>query len=255
MAALLSLAAQAQTTEIVTPTADVWVRTDAPTNSYGSGNTVEMKTVGNTKFYALLKFTLPGIGKDKQFSTATLRLTTRYKKGDSGVDLYDMAEDFDESATYASLETAIATVTASDPAATFKLNSYAQWAPTDKQVTEEYATVDKWQVEVDVTSLVQQHLGDGRVGFLLSKAMDQNNSSQIFSREATDQTNATLGFTFKAEDLVPQLTLTYSDATGAGISTLNTTTEQAPAYNLAGQRVGEDYRGIVVVGGKKFVRR
>lgn len=31
--------------------------------------------------------------------------------------------------------------------------------------------------------------------------------------------------------------------------------EQGPVYNLAGQRVGKDYKGIVIIGGKKVLRK
>ena len=40
-----------------------------------------------------------------------------------------------------------------------------------------------------------------------------------------------------------------------GIDNVNLHTGNAVAYNLKGQRVGDDYRGIVIVGGKKVVRR
>ena len=36
---------------------------------------------------------------------------------------------------------------------------------------------------------------------------------------------------------------------------LRAKSEESSAYNLSGQRVGKDYKGIVVVNGKKFVRK
>jgi hypothetical protein len=38
-----------------------------------------------------------------------------------------------------------------------------------------------------------------------------------------------------------------------GISTVSTTTGTKAIYNLAGQRVAEGYKGIVVVEGKKMI--
>lgn len=40
-----------------------------------------------------------------------------------------------------------------------------------------------------------------------------------------------------------------------GIDNVNQHIGNAVAYNLKGQRVGDDYRGIVIVDGKKVVRR
>ncbi len=36
---------------------------------------------------------------------------------------------------------------------------------------------------------------------------------------------------------------------------LRVKSEESSAYNLAGQKVGKDYKGIVIVNGKKFVRK
>lgn len=44
-------------------------------------------------------------------------------------------------------------------------------------------------------------------------------------------------------------------ATSDGIETVTVTTTQGPAYNLAGQKVGDNYRGIVIQGGKKTIRK
>lgn len=47
------------------------------------------------------------------------------------------------------------------------------------------------------------------------------------------------------------------DNSGAGISdiTLNKEDANAPVYNLAGQRVGKDAKGILIQNGKKFIRK
>ena len=43
----------------------------------------------------------------------------------------------------------------------------------------------------------------------------------------------------------------------AGIKEVNndTVNENAPIYNLAGQRVGKDYKGVVIQNGKKFIKK
>ena len=49
----------------------------------------------------------------------------------------------------------------------------------------------------------------------------------------------------------------YNPAANAisGVDKANELNENAPMYNLAGQRVGKDYKGIVIVGGKKVLKK
>ena len=55
-----------------------------------------------------------------------------------------------------------------------------------------------------------------------------------------------------------QITIIIIDET-TGINNLNaesnTLEEDAPMYNLAGQRVGKEYKGVVIQNGKKFINR
>lgn len=43
----------------------------------------------------------------------------------------------------------------------------------------------------------------------------------------------------------------------AGIKEVNngTVNENTPIYNLTGQRVGKDYKGVVIQNGKKFIKK
>lgn len=221
-AALLTGSVSAQDNSVTNPTADTWVGTGI-TNGNGSANTVEIRSYTSdsktTNFYALLAFSFTKPNAGYTVKKATLRLTARYKKGDSEVKLYDFPAGFKETDVYSTLESSITSAIAGTAAADFKLNSYANWAPTDSKVTSDYSTVDKWQVNVDVTELVKSHANDGQVNMLLQKVLNQDNSSQIYSREATDVTNSTLGFTFAAADLYPQLTVEYEEETGVSTKT------------------------------------
>lgn len=44
-------------------------------------------------------------------------------------------------------------------------------------------------------------------------------------------------------------------ATGIKGVVSETADANAPAYNLAGQRAGKDYKGVVIVNGKKVLRK
>ena len=51
--------------------------------------------------------------------------------------------------------------------------------------------------------------------------------------------------------------VTITSVTAAGIKNVQTieVNEKAPIYNLAGQRVGKDYKGVVIQNGKKFIKK
>ena len=51
--------------------------------------------------------------------------------------------------------------------------------------------------------------------------------------------------------------VTITSVTAAGIKNVQTNevNENAPIYNLAGQRVDKDYKGVVVQNGKKFIKK
>ena len=55
---------------------------------------------------------------------------------------------------------------------------------------------------------------------------------------------------------VKKITVTLkNDPTGINEVSNGTVNENAPIYNLAGQRVGKDYKGVVVQNGKKFIKK
>ena len=55
---------------------------------------------------------------------------------------------------------------------------------------------------------------------------------------------------------VKKITVTLkNDPTGINEVNNGTVNENAPIYNLAGQRVGKDYKGVVIQNGKKFIKK
>lgn len=51
------------------------------------------------------------------------------------------------------------------------------------------------------------------------------------------------------------LVMPYSDETGIGDIMINDVDSAIPIYNISGQRVGEDYKGIVIKGGRKYLQK
>lgn len=55
---------------------------------------------------------------------------------------------------------------------------------------------------------------------------------------------------------VKKITVTLkNDPAGINKVSNGTVKEKAPIYNLAGQRVGKDYKGVVIQNGKKFIKK
>ena len=81
---------------------------------------------------------------------------------------------------------------------------------------------------------------------------------------STDKVNVTwtgdknsVGFnTPKHQVRVKKITVTLkNDPTGINEVSNSTVNANAPIYNLAGQRVGKDYKGVVIQNGKKFIKK
>lgn len=237
--------------------ADLWVNTASVDSSNGS-NEIEVRNAADKKFYGLVSFNFEKPAADEEVKSATLRLVTRYKKGDSQVKMYAFEGNVEEGATtYATAEYDITSALETEPLADFRVNSYAQWAPTDGAVNEEYAVLDKWTNVIDVTEYLKTVADRGTAAFLLEKVYEQDNSTQLFSKEANDQYNSTLGFTFAAQDIVPQLVINYlkSDDTPVTIIKANEDSANEGIYTIAGQRVNQMTRGLYIVNGKKvFVK-
>lgn len=72
-----------------------------------------------------------------------------------------------------------------------------------------------------------------------------------------DGTYTTFGAYAEARENTVMPMLYVFDAAATGLNTVHTATaaNDGAAYNAAGQRVGKDYRGLVIVNGKKVVRK
>jgi len=238
--------------------ADLWVWSGTHADETKGGNTVELRTNGDDKMYGLISFAFDAPAANEIIQSASLRLVTRFKKGDSQTNVYGYGADIDESATtYNNAIENITAALANDPIATFKAKGCAQWAPTDKNVTEEYTTVEAWTNIIDVTDYIKT-LTSNKLVILLEKPYEQNNSTQFWTKEATDISNheeSAFSYTFTAADLVPQLIVTYKDTGATAISDVKVENFKVAegAYTLSGQRVTKPTKGLYIVNGKKVV--
>ena len=49
----------------------------------------------------------------------------------------------------------------------------------------------------------------------------------------------------------------FTPNSSSGITTISSdkSLKDAPAYNLAGQKVGKDYKGVIIKAGKKYIQK
>lgn len=94
---------------------------------------------------------------------------------------------------------------------------------------------------------------------------DGDKKVQLYDKfQVSDLATLTDGETYTIQGLfgqiynnVPEILMTKKVAETTGISNITTdaTLENAPAFNLAGQKVGKAYKGVVIKAGKKFVQK
>lgn len=213
----------AQTTYSGTTTSDSWIRTDN-TGACQGGNAIEMKTYSEgATFYGLMSFEFTNPSSGNEVKSAILRTTTRYKKGDSELKVYGIDYVNAESTNYGNMQTAIEAAVAGTPLATFRVNGDRNNAPTDGGLNADYQTIEAWQNTLDLTSYVRS-LSTNKFTLLFVKTYDQNNSTQIYSREATGlKWNSAIneGADIADADVQPLLTVEYQEATETATEALS----------------------------------
>lgn len=243
-------------TKVLTASGDTWVRSNSPSNTWGTQETLEMKTdaTNGQSFYGLLSFDVPATDDGYQVKSATLRLVTNYKKGDSKMRLYPLTSAVTNKTTYNDVAVQITSALGGEPIAEFAMKGDGTKAPLDK-ISEAFYTVDAWTNNIDVTASVKP-LAGATFSVFIAKVMDQpGKSNKIYSSRAKDMTNTNI--TFKGEDLVPQLTIVYEKSGTTGISPVNAEKIDDDAYyNLQGVKMNPNNlpHGIYIHQGKKVVK-
>lgn len=243
-------------TKVLTASGDTWVRSNSPSDTWGTQETLEMKTdaTNSQSFYGLLSFDVPATDDGYQVKSATLRLVTYYKKGDSKMRLYPLTSAVTNKTTYNDVADQITSALEGEPIAEFAMKGDGTKAPVDK-ISEAFYTVDAWTNNIDVTASVKP-LAGATFSVFIAKVMDQaGTSNKIYSSRAKDMTNTNI--TFKGEDLVPQLTIVYEKSGTTGISLVNAEKIDGDTYyNLQGVKMNPNNlpHGIYIYQGKKVVK-
>ena len=250
-----------QTSSSITSDGDCWVRTDNTTNN--NDDTFEIKNYndGSEKsFYGLMSFVFTAPEADTEVKSAILRLTTRYKKGDPGMEVYamDYIENTD-SKNYNNVSTAITEALSKTPIAIVSLKGDGTKAIGDSGLSTAYQNVEAWQNSIDLSSFVRS-LDTNKFTLLFKKSKNQDNSSQVYTKDATDGTwhkdlgTEVAGTTIPAASLHPLLTVTYQDAKHFSVDlpiadtqiNKNGTSEKSTATSMEIYTTGDyDYMGLM----------
>jgi len=234
----------------VTPNADTFVRKGS-TNDNSVSTCIEVYSYqdGNSDIdlVGLLSFSMNeeaqaarrrAQANDLELFNATLRLVTKRVRGERDMNVYLFDKPFSGGSTYSELEASIEEVRTNAKYATFKTAGQADKdITTDSGLTGDYKTnIAAWTNEIDLTEMVKG-MDTNTIRLMLSAPNNGRNSKQYFSSEAESFTNENnKDFIVAAENLVPQLIITYRNPTGTGIEEVITipVSESKEIYDLRG---------------------
>lgn len=246
-------------------TADTWVRMGNTTDKNEAKPTLEIWTGYNADnevtadFVGLMSFTIPDDIKGG-ITKATLVLYADCVKGDGVLDIHPFKTEFEENEHYGTYADAIAEARKTTLYSQ-KLNGKSGSSVTDVKADDEtYNKLESWKNEYDMTEYVKS-LSGNYVGFLFTHDAGEINNNgrcvKIYTKEATDvKRKGTDEVIFEGSDLVPQLIVTYTTATG--INEVEAVEPVAKGkegiYTLSGVRVAKaDQPGIYIINGKKVM--
>lgn len=219
-------------TETVSVKNDVTLRNDGTDNAnankaYAKEAALEMRTSRTTDeniavdFVGLMSFQIPAKTGYK-VKSATLRLVTERAKGTMAI--YALGSDISDADTYNSQKENLFAARQNGPITTVKLNGTANKAVTDAGAS---SNLEDWVNQIDITDYVKS-FGSGVMNLMLANNADNTtNAIKVYSSDAKDVTNTNVSpnFTFKADDLKPQLTLVYEEDADQVTSVLSPTAD------------------------------
>lgn len=252
----------ATTTERLLPEADTQIRMGNTANNSTKADFEIKSTSGGDRFYALLRFVLPQEVLDTEnyeLTGASLRLVCTQNKGDRNMNIYSYGNDFTEDTNYGKEEEFVDAALAQDPVQTFQAAGLGTMSMGDNKAGNwaNFTTAEGWTSNIDLKDHVQSLIeGNTRnVNLLVTKAGLHNDAMKFASKEAAAITNAATdidgidAFTFPAEDLVPQLTVTYAKTDfSTAVETIEAATNgKTEYYNLQGVRVAHPEQGRIYI--------
>lgn len=212
----------------VTPTWDTYFRAGHLKNDLGTKDVLEVRSNADytTDFVGALKFDIPETPDGKKIDTVSLKLVTRSlaNKNISSFNLavFNSSAWTNESTLYADVESDITEARNNDAIATFIPKGMKNKALTDTGLTDEYTNLEAWTNTIALTPTIVTP--NNSLSLIIYEDSTNDDTVKFYSKEVTDQTLKTNNVTIPAEDLVPQLTITYADADKVSAEDISITT-------------------------------
>ena len=247
---LVAGSAFAQTTETATigVSNDVTLRKDAADKTFATNTDLELYTLYtgdaiSTDFIGAMSFDIPS-KPGYTIKSATLRLVTERYKGSATLSIYSLGNNaVSDADTYNSQKTNVEEARKNGPFVTITPKGTHGKAAFDGGASSD---INDWTNNIDLTLLAQK-CGSGKLNLLLvnPSAKSNNDVVRFYSSDAEDMTNTKVdpNFTFKAEDLHPQLTVVYEEdadqKTDVSLPTADTWVRKNSNNNYGGQKTME----------------
>lgn len=244
---LVAGSAFAQTTETETlgVSNDVTLRKDAADKTFATNKDLELYTLYtddaiSTDFIGAMSFDLPS-KPGYAIKSATLRLVTERYKGSATLSIYSLGNNaVSDADTYNSQKANVEEARKNGPFITITPKGTHGKAVFDGGASSE---INDWTNYIDLTLLAQK-CGSGKLNLLFVNPSSKSKEDVVrfYSSEAEDMTNVKVepNFTFKAEDLHPQLTVVYEEnadqKTDVSLPTADTWIRKDAATNNYGSK-------------------
>lgn len=247
---LVASGALAQTTETATlgVSNDVTLSLGEANKAFPKNGDIELYTLYTdgaitTDYIGAMSFDLPS-KPGYAIKSATLRLVTERYKGSATLSIYSLGNNaVSDADTYNSQKANVEEARKNGPFVTITPMGTHGKAIFDAGASSD---INDWTNNIDLTLLAQK-CGSGKLNLLLvnPSAKTKNDVVRFYSSDAKDMTNTNVepNFTFKAEDLHPQLTVVYEEdadqKTDVSLPTADTWVRKNSNNNYGGQKTME----------------
>ena len=202
--------------ETLSATMDGTYRLDNSSVAYDldASSHIELKryTDGETvkNFYGLLCFDVPA-KTGYRVKSASLRLVSKMIKTDRTTNFYKLNTDISTKPAFATLQTSVNTALTTAIIGTVNAEGQnGKQVSSDEITNDTYKTISAWQNNIDLT--VSAVVPGEKLSILFAIPSDKTSKSdanRFFGKNATAFTNSKTAIKNTAEDLIPQLTVTY----------------------------------------------
>lgn len=237
--------AQTTQTETLGVSNDVTLRKDAADKTFATNKDLELYTLYtdgaiSTDFIGAMSFDIPS-KPGYAIKSATLRLVTERYKGSATLSIYSLGNNaVSDADTYNSQKANVEEARNNGPFITITPKGTHGKAAFDGGASSD---INDWTNYIDLTLLAQK-CGSGKLNLLFVNPSSKSKEDVVrfYSSEAEDMTNVKVepNFTFKAEDLHPQLTVVYEEnadqKTDVSLPTADTWIRKDAANNSYGSK-------------------